>query len=96
MCNFFEKYSSRQIVSLNGALFNSTQYVDGKGAILPEYDALMIQSFFESHVLLIKTLGSSRSKSSIPAPRFGHDFSQLLFRNTKKLLKNQINHRQIL
>lgn len=86
---FFEKYSGRQIVSPNGALFNSTQYVDESGAILPEYDALDDPKFFEeSHLVDQDTTAHVRSKSSAPAPKIlGHDFSQLLFRNTQEVTK---------
>ena len=86
---FFEKYSGRQIVSPNGALFNSTQYVDESGAILPEYDALDDPKFFEESRLVDQdTTAHVRSKSSAPAPKIlGHDFSQLLFRNTQEVTK---------
>ena len=86
---FFEKYSGRQIVSPNGALFNSTQYVDETGAILPEYDALGDPKFFEESRLVDQdTTAHVRSKSSAPAPKIlGHDFSQLLFRNTQEVTK---------
>ena len=86
---FFEKYSGRQIVSPNGALFNSTQYVDETGAILPEYDALDDPKFFEESRLVDQdTTAHVRSKSPIPAPKIlGHDFSQLLFRNTQEVTK---------
>lgn len=86
---FFEKYSGRQIVSPNGALFNSTQYVDETGAILPEYDALDDPKFFEDSRLVDQdTTAHVRRKSSIPAPKIlGHDFSQLLFRNTQEVTK---------
>ena len=86
---FFEKYSGRQIVSPNGALFNSTQYVDETGAILPEYDALDDPKFFEESRLVDQdTTAHVRSKSSAPAPKIlGHDFSQLLFRNTQEVSK---------
>lgn len=86
---FFEKYSGRQIVSPQGALFNSTQYVDETGAILPEYDALDDPKFFEESRLVDQdTTAHVRSKSSIPAPKIlGHDFSQLLFRNTQEVTK---------
>lgn len=86
---FFEKYSGRQIVSPNGALFNSTQYVDETGAILPEYDALDDPKFFEESRLVDQdTTAHVRSKSSAPAPKIlGHDFSQLLFRNTQEVTK---------
>ena len=86
---FFEKYSGRQIVSPNGALFNSTQYVDESGAILPEYDALDDSKFFEESRLVDQdTTAHVRSKSSAPAPKIlGHDFSQLLFRNTQEVTK---------
>lgn len=86
---FFEKYSGRQIVSPNGALFNSTQYVDESGAILPEYDALDDPKFFEESRLVDQdTTAHVRSKSSAPAPKIlGHDFSQLLFRNTQEVSK---------
>ena len=86
---FFEKYSGRQIVSPNGALFNSTQYVDESGAILPEYDALDDAKFFEeSRVVDQDTTAHVRSKSPAPAPKIlGHDFSQLLFRNTQEVTK---------
>ena len=86
---FFEKYSGRQIVSPHGALFNSTQYVDETGAILPEYDALDDPKFFEDSRLVDQdTTAHVRRKSSIPAPKIlGHDFSQLLFRNTQEVTK---------
>ena len=86
---FFEKYSGRQIVSPNGALFNSTQYVDESGAILPEYDALDDPKFFEESRLVDQdTTAHVRSNSSAPAPKIlGHDFSQLLFRNTQEVTK---------
>ena len=86
---FFEKYSGRQIVSPQGALFNSTQYVDETGAILPEYDALDDPKFFEDSRLVDQdTTAHVRRKSSIPAPKIlGHDFSQLLFRNTQEVTK---------
>lgn len=86
---FFEKYSGRQIVSPNGALFNSTQYVDETGAILPEYDALDDPKFFEDSRLVDQDITAHvRRKSSIPAPKIlGHDFSQLLFRNTQEVTK---------
>ncbi len=86
---FFEKYSGRQIVSPNGALFNSTQYVDESGAILPEYDALDDPKFCEESRLVDQdTTAHVRSKSSAPAPKIlGHDFSQLLFRNTQEVTK---------
>lgn len=86
---FFEKYSGRQIVSPKGALFNSTQYVDETGAILPEYDALDDPKFFEDSRLVDQdTTAHVRRKSSIPAPKIlGHDFSQLLFRNTQEVTK---------
>ena len=86
---FFEKYSGRQIVSPQGALFNSTQYVDETGAILPEYDALDDPKFFEDSRLVDQdTTAHVRRKSSIPAPKIlGHDFSQLLFRNTQEVAK---------
>lgn len=86
---FFEKYSGRQIVSPNGALFNSTQYVDETGAILPEYDALDDPKFFEESRLVDQdTAAHVRSKSPAPAPKIlGHDFSQLLFRNTQEVTK---------
>ena len=86
---FFEKYSGRQIVSPHGALFNSTQYVDESGAILPEYDALDDPKFFEESRLVDQdTTAHVRSKSSAPAPKIlGHDFSQLLFRNTQEVTK---------
>ena len=86
---FFEKCSGRQIVSPNGALFNSTQYVDETGAILPEYDALDDPKFFEESRLVDQdTTAHVRSKSSAPAPKIlGHDFSQLLFRNTQEVTK---------
>lgn len=86
---FFEKYSGRQIVSPNGALFNSTQYVDETGAILPEYDALDDPKFFEESRLVDQdTTAHVRSKSPAPAPKIlGHDFSQLLFRNTQEVTK---------
>ena len=86
---FFEKYSGRQIVSPQGALFNSTQYVDETGAILPESDALDDPKFFEDSRLVDQdTTAHVRRKSSIPAPKIlGHDFSQLLFRNTQEVTK---------
>ena len=79
---FFEKYSGRQIVSPNGALFNSTQYVDETGAILPEYDALDDPKFFEDSRLVDKEpAGHVHSKSSVQGPKIlGHDFSQLLLK----------------
>jgi hypothetical protein len=84
---FFEKYSGRQIVSPNGALFNSTQYVDEKGVILPEYDALDDPKFFEESRLVDKeSAGHVQSKSSVQGPKIlGHDFSQLLFRITQEV-----------
>ncbi len=45
---YFEEHTGRQIVSYNGALFNSTPFHDTNGNIHPAFDALDDDSFFES------------------------------------------------
>ncbi|KXB34684.1 AI-2E family transporter [Atopobium deltae] len=43
----FERRTHRQLVSYNGALFKSTPFHDATGAILPSFDALDDDNFFE-------------------------------------------------
>lgn len=45
---YFETRTGRQLVSYDGALFKSTPFHDEQGAILPSFDALDDDSFFES------------------------------------------------
>lgn len=79
---FFEKYSGRQIVSPTGALFNSTQYVDEEGRIVPEIDALDDPHFFEDSRLVDRDIaGHVRRKATGSMQKIlGHDFYQLLFK----------------
>ena len=52
---YFEAHTGRQIVSYDGALFNSTPFHDADGNIHPAFDALDDDSFFESTRLVDKS-----------------------------------------
>lgn len=49
---YFERHTDRQLVSYDGALFQSTPFRDDQGAIQPSYDALDDDKFFESTLLV--------------------------------------------
>lgn len=51
---YFETKTGRQIVSYDGALFRSTPYYDLEGNILPTYDALDDDKFFQSSRLVAR------------------------------------------
>ncbi|ERL10522.1 AI-2E family transporter [Olsenella profusa] len=49
---YFERHTNRQLVSYDGALFQSTPFRDDHGAIQPSFDALDDDKFFESTLLV--------------------------------------------
>lgn len=54
---YFETKTGRQLVSYEGALFQSTPFHDGEGVPLPAFDALDDDKFFES-TLLVSSKGA--------------------------------------
>lgn len=62
---YFESRSGRQLVSYDGALFRSTPFHDGEGKILPAYDALDDDAFFENTLLVDR----EDAPHSVPADR---------------------------
>ena len=49
---YFERHTNRQLVSYDGAFFQSTPFRDDQGAIQPSFDALDDDKFFESTLLV--------------------------------------------
>jgi predicted PurR-regulated permease PerM len=63
---YFESRSGRQIVSSNGALFQSTPYVDSRGNARAVFDALDDDKFFESTRLVTpqQAIGESAAREN--------------------------------
>lgn len=62
---YFERRSGRQLVSYDGALFQSTPYLKEDGSLEPSYDALDDNKFFESTLLV----NPESAPEAQPAPR---------------------------
>lgn len=83
---YFESHTGRQIVSYDGALFKSTPFTDENGVVVPSFDALDDDRFFEESRLV-----PQERKEDAPEARRGprpkdakEDISDFVKKHTQK------------